>query len=76
MGFVKPIPVSLEAELQGLRLGVGGSNLGAVLLTKTMLFSTIALHLCVEKSRTLFRELLFAVDGDLNQDLYWSECRD
>lgn len=46
MGFVKPIPVSLETELQGLRLGVGGSNLGAVLLTKVMLFSTIALHLC------------------------------
>lgn len=52
LGFVKPIPVSLEAELQGLRLGVGGSNLGAVLLTqkKIMLFSTIALHLCVEKA--------------------------
>lgn len=46
LDFVKPIPVSLETELQGLRLGVGGSNLGAVLLTQVMLFSTIALHLC------------------------------
>lgn len=66
MGFVKPIPVSLEAELQGLRLGVGSSNLGTVLLTKAMLFSTIALQLCVQRSRTPIRELLFAVDGELN----------